>query len=72
MFPLMHYIFLGVCGLQCVSHAENFLAHLPTFHNLTHLEVYEYIPDEYTHETLMDILQKSPSLQSLDIPVVHL
>ncbi|XP_023887287.1 F-box/LRR-repeat protein At3g59250 isoform X2 [Quercus suber] len=57
--------------LFCVSYEENIRAHLPTFHNLTQLEVYvEPSADlgEYTDETLMDILQKTPSLESLDIP----
>ena len=43
------------------------------FHNLTRLEVYvepSADPGEYTDETLMDILQKTPSLESLDIPEV--
>ncbi|KAL4619262.1 hypothetical protein ACB092_06G067600 [Castanea dentata] len=57
--------------LGCVSYAENIRAHLPMFHNLTRLEVYvepSGDPGEYTDETLMDILQKTPSLESLDIP----
>ncbi|XP_050247051.1 F-box/LRR-repeat protein At4g14103-like isoform X3 [Quercus robur] len=57
--------------LFCVSYAENIRAHIPTFHNLTRLEVYvepSADPGEYTDETLMDILQKTPSLESLDIP----
>lgn len=63
----------GDGGFQCVSYEENIRAHLPTFHNLTRLEVYvEPSADlgEYTDETLMDILQKTPSLESLDIPEV--
>ena len=82
MLPLMlcFYLFLvwgggggGGVGFQCVSYAENIRAHLPMFHNLTRLEVYvepSADPGEYTDETLMDILQKTPSLESLDIPEV--
>ena len=77
MLPLMlcFYLFLfwGGVGFQCVSYAENIRAHLPMFHNLTRLEVYvepSADPGKYTDETLMDILQKTPSLESLDIPEV--
>ena len=73
MILLMHcfYFFAGVVGWQCVSCAENLQAHLPTFHNLTHLEVY-VDPVEYTHERLMDILQKTHTLESLNISEVDL
>ena len=63
----------GGGGFQFVSRANNFLAHLPIFHNLMHLEVYvepSADPGEYTKEILMDLLQKTPNLESLDIPEV--
>ena len=64
----------GGGGFQFVSRANNFLAHLSIFHNLMHLGVYvepSADPGEYTEEILMDLLQKTPNLESLDIPEVN-
>ncbi|KAK4257410.1 hypothetical protein QN277_007003 [Acacia crassicarpa] len=53
-------------ALSTLSHAENLLSRLPTFHNLTHLGVDQEMYD-FTGEALMDILEKSPKLEVLDI-----
>ncbi|KAK4257407.1 hypothetical protein QN277_007000 [Acacia crassicarpa] len=53
-------------ALSTLSHAENLLSRLPTFHNLTHLGVDREMYD-FTGEALMDILEKSPKLEVLDI-----
>ncbi|KAK2448678.1 F-box/RNI superfamily protein [Trifolium repens] len=65
--------------LECLlHHTEGYLNPLPTFHNLTHLYVYNYT-DEFTEETdefkttcevLPDILRKTPKLEVLHIPTV--
>uniref|UniRef100_A0A5B7B567 F-box domain-containing protein n=2 Tax=Davidia involucrata TaxID=16924 RepID=A0A5B7B567_DAVIN len=51
---------------EVLSFAENLLNCVPTFNNLTHLEVDSEI-SPYTTRVLMDILQKSPELEFLDI-----
>ncbi|KAI9117309.1 hypothetical protein K1719_011475 [Acacia pycnantha] len=53
-------------ALSTLSHVENLLSRLPTFHNLTHLGVDQEMYD-FTGKALMDILEKSPKLEVLDI-----
>ncbi|KAI9117563.1 hypothetical protein K1719_011729 [Acacia pycnantha] len=57
---------LSKYALSTLSHAENLLSSLHTFHNLTHLGVDREMYD-FTGEALMDILEKSPKLEVLDI-----
>ncbi|KAI9117410.1 hypothetical protein K1719_011576 [Acacia pycnantha] len=57
---------LSKYALSTLSHAENLLSRLPTSHNLTHLGVDREMYD-FTGEALMDILEKSPKLEVLDI-----
>ncbi|XP_027348174.1 F-box/LRR-repeat protein At3g26922-like [Abrus precatorius] len=55
--------------LECLSCAKNILHLLPSFHNLTHLDVLLGASEDFTSEVVMDILQKSPKLETLDIPL---
>ncbi|XP_058730483.1 F-box/LRR-repeat protein At4g14103-like [Vicia villosa] len=57
--------------LECLSHTKDTIHLLPIFHNLTHLEVTSGNP-ENPNEVLMDILQKTPKLEVLEIPGVVL
>ncbi|XP_054822722.1 putative F-box/LRR-repeat protein At5g15620 [Prosopis cineraria] len=52
--------------LEILSRAENLLMRLPTFHNLIHFSVDQGMYD-FTGGALMDILEKSPNLEVLDI-----
>ncbi|KAI9117619.1 hypothetical protein K1719_011785 [Acacia pycnantha] len=65
-FLLAKCLVLSKYALSTLSHAENLLSRLPTFHNLTHLGVDREMYD-FTGEALMDILEKSPKLEVLDI-----
>lgn len=56
--------------LEILSRAENLLMRLPTFHNLIHFSVDQGMYD-FTGGALMDILEKFPNLEVLDIVDVH-
>ncbi|XP_058730471.1 F-box/LRR-repeat protein At4g14103-like isoform X4 [Vicia villosa] len=57
--------------LECLYHSKDTIHLLPIFHNLTILEVFSGNP-ENPNEVLMDILQKTPKLEVLEIPGVVL
>ncbi|XP_028753942.1 putative FBD-associated F-box protein At5g50270 [Neltuma alba] len=59
-------LILSKDALETLSRAENLLWRLPTFHNLTHIGVDQGMYD-FTGEALVDILEKSPNLEVLDI-----
>lgn len=57
--------------LECLYHTKDTLHLLPSFDNLTHLNVYSWSP-ENTNEVLMHVLRKTPKLEVLEIPRVVL
>ncbi|KAK2434539.1 FBD-associated F-box protein [Trifolium repens] len=58
--------------LECLNyHTRDYLNLLPTFHNLTHLYVYNATGEiTCTRETLLYILRKTPKLKVLHIPTM--
>lgn len=57
--------------LESLHHTKDSLHLLPLFDNLTHLDVYSVISAK-TNEVLMNILQKTPKLEVLEIPAAVL
>ncbi|KAJ0076456.1 hypothetical protein Patl1_33606 [Pistacia atlantica] len=69
----IHYVkFLTLSNdiLEYLSYEENLQVYLPEFRCLTHLKVIWGEPDYTNHQVLNTILQKSPNVESLEIPQV--
>ncbi|KAF7822895.1 putative F-box domain, FBD domain, leucine-rich repeat domain, L domain-containing protein [Senna tora] len=58
-------LILAANTLEYISFAEDLLSVLPTFHNLTNINVCGMF--EFTSKALLDILEKSPNLEVLQI-----